>query len=86
MAEFVDQTITGSHIVDGQAYVNVQFRNATLVYTGGQPPAFSECRFDATTFSFEGPAAQTLQFLNAMAPRPTNMRDVVLGLLPALKD
>ncbi len=85
MAEFKNQTITGSHIVDGQSYVKIQFSNATLVYTGGLPPSFNECMFDTTNFSFEGPAAQTLQFLNAMAPETTNMRGVVLGLLPALK-
>jgi len=86
MTAIKDQTLTGQHFVDGQHYINIQFRDATLTYGGGTPPTFENCIFDGATFSFEGPARATLLFLNAMAPATTNMREIVLGLLPALND
>jgi hypothetical protein len=86
VAEFKDQTLTGDVVLDGNAFQNIQFKNAVLSYAGGQPPRFDNCAFDTTSFSFRDTAASTLQFLRAMAPESTNMRSVVLGLLPELRD
>ena len=47
--------------------------------------ALDSNRFDNATFSFRESAGNTLMFLRAMAPAQTNMRDVVLGLMPELK-
>lgn len=85
MAQTANKTLTGAHEIDGHAFVNVEFKNATLTYTGGPPPSFQNCRFEHATFAFTGPAGATLQFLNAMAPSTTNMRHIVDGLMPALK-
>lgn len=84
MAEFKDQTLTGDVALDGAAFVNIHFKNAVLNYAGGQPPRFDNCAFDTTSFTFRDSAANTLQFLRAMAPESTNMRSVVFGLMPEL--
>lgn len=84
MAETKDQTITGSVSLDGNIFRNIDFRDCQLVYQGGIPPQFDNCRFDTASFTFQGPAGATLAFLRAMAPAETNMRPVVLGLIPEL--
>ena len=86
MAEYRDQTLSGEIALDGNTFVNVDFENVELVYRGGTPPNFDNCRFNVATFSFREQAGNALLFLNAMAPASTNMREVVLGLIPALKD
>ncbi len=86
MAEYRDQTLSGELALDGNTFIDVQFKDAELVYRGGTPPAFDRCRFDQATFSFRDQGGNTLMFLNAMLPASTNMREVVLGLLPGLKD
>ena len=85
MAEINNQDYIGDVALDGGRFVNVDFRNGTLSYSGGQPPHIENCRFHGTTFRFDGPAGQTLNFLNMMAPSNTNMRGIVEGLLPGLK-
>lgn len=85
MAEFRDQTLTGVQILDGNIYIKCEFTNARLVYQGGAAPGFDSCAFEDTEFVFDGPAARTLGFLKAMAPANTNMRHIVLGLLPELR-
>ena len=84
MTEVRDQTINQRTNLDGNRYVNCDFDNCELVYDGGLPPAFDNCRFNDARFNFQGPAGATLMFLNAMAPAHTNMRQVVYGLIPAL--
>lgn len=84
MAEIRDQTLSGAQTLDGNTYVNCEFNNARLVYKGGLPPSFSNCAFSDSEFVFDEAAGRTLGFLKAMAPASTNMRHVVLGLLPEL--
>jgi len=86
MAEVRDQTLSGDHQIDNHVYINCHFLNARMIYEGGIPPGFDNCQFDASNFVFQGPAGYTLSFLRAMAPRTTNMRGIVLDLLPELKD
>ena len=80
-----DVTLTGDVVLDAAVFVDVSFQSARLIYSGGQPPSFQNCRFDNATFAFEGPASNTLSFINAMAPANTGMRDIAMGLLPAMK-
>jgi hypothetical protein len=87
MAEIRNETLTGELYLDGNVYIDCDFQNARMVFTGGGlPPAFENCRFDNSDFVFDGAAGRTLGFLKAMAPARTNMRYVVLGLLPELND
>ena len=78
--EFSKKKMILSRVLD-----NIDFKDAELTYDGGRPPAFNNCRFDNARFTFRESAGNTLLFLRAMAPAQTNMRDVVLGLMPELK-
>lgn len=80
-----DVTLTGEVALDAAVFINVHFKSARLVYLGGRPPSFQNCRFDNATFAFEGAAGNTLAFINAMAPASTGMRDITMGLLPAMR-
>lgn len=82
MTEFANQTLSGPVILDGNNYVDVTFSNATLLFTGGMPPAFTNCSFDTVTFKLEGSAANTAVFLNSMAVSTSGMRHIALGLVP----
>lgn len=86
MAEPKPEIRTGRIVLDAADFTDVVFRDATLVYSGGRPPRFLRCGFDRATFSFEGPAGNTLQLLKNMAPATTHMRPIVQGLLPELAD
>ena len=85
MAEFKDQTLTGEVALDGNVFINIDFNDAVLTYDGGLPPGFDNCRFNQSSFTFRETAGNTLLFLRAMAPETTNMRSVVLGLIPELQ-
>ena len=80
-----DVTLTGEVKLDSAVFINVEFKSARLVYLGGPPPSFENCRFHNSTFVFDGPAGNTLAFVNAMVPAATGMRDFAMGLLPAMK-
>lgn len=86
MAETRNQTLSGEIALDGETYVDVLFKDARLIYRGGVPPRFQNCAFDESSFSFMDSAAHTLNFLRAMSPASSNMRAVVLGLMPELND
>lgn len=84
MAEIRNQTLSGDMFVDGNTYFDCLFNGARLIYEGGVPPGFSNCTFTDSNFAFQEAAGRTLAFLRAMSPVATNMRPVVLGLLPEL--
>jgi hypothetical protein len=52
--------------LDGEVFQRCEFRDCRLVYSGGEPPQFDDCKFDACEWKFEGPATQTLAHLRVM--------------------
>lgn len=84
MAEIRNQTLTGEYIIDGNSYVSCEFNGARLIYEGGMPPSFSDCRFNDTNFTLQEAAGRTVAFLRAMSPTTTGMRHIVAGFLPEL--
>jgi hypothetical protein len=52
--------------VDDRKYLNCNFINCTLRYSGGIPPTFIGCTLDETGFSFSGAAGNTIELLRAM--------------------
>ncbi len=52
--------------LDGEAFVGCEFRQCRLVYAGGEPPSFRDCRFEGCEWKFEGPAARTLEHLKVL--------------------
>jgi hypothetical protein len=49
--------------LDGERYSGCEFRGCRMVYRGGEPPHFDDCRFDDCDWRFEGAAADTLAHL-----------------------
>lgn len=60
LSTFVGQTIP----LDGDMYKQCEFRQCTLVYSGGELPGFQNCNFYDVTWKFEGAAERTLSFLS----------------------
>lgn len=52
--------------LDGEVFVGCEFRHCRLVYGGGVPPSFADCKFEACEWKFEGPAARTLEHLKVV--------------------
>ena len=46
--------------LDGEIYSGCEFRDCRLVYAGGEPQQFTDCKFHNCEWKFEGAAAQTL--------------------------
>jgi hypothetical protein len=84
MAETKNQTIQGRVKLDGKTFTDCEFVDAQLVFDGGSPPNFVNCRFNNTSFTFDKEASNAVNFLRAMAHPNSNMRQVVLGLIPEL--
>ena len=53
-------------VMDGESFVDCEFRDCRLVYSGGQAPAFKGCRFDNCDWRMEGAAASTLEHLKGI--------------------
>ena len=54
-------------VLDGNSYFECMFHNCRIIYLGGKAPEMKDCKFSDCEFVFEGPAAQTVQFLSAFA-------------------
>ena len=52
--------------VDGEAFLDCEFRDTRLVYSGGEPPTFTRCRFDGCEWKFDDAAARTLAHLKLL--------------------
>ncbi len=49
--------------LDGESFSACEFRDCRLVYSGGEVPAFKDCRFFDCEWKFEDAAARTLAHL-----------------------
>ncbi|WP_420408267.1 hypothetical protein [Hoeflea sp.] len=59
---FFEKTIT----LDGSGFVGCAFARCTMIYSGGEIPSLSGCRFDDCSWQFGGEAANTIAFLSGM--------------------
>ncbi|WP_396593334.1 hypothetical protein [Brevundimonas sp. R86498] len=84
MAEFRNQVLQGRQPLDGNTFHDCEFRNAELVFTGGAQPGFANCRFVQSRFVFEGEAAITVNLLRGMLQPQSNLRSLVLGMMPEI--
>ena len=71
MAEYINQRLRGTILLDGNTFRGCDFSDCEVIYSGGQPPVMTQNQFQNAKFSFQGPAANTVRFLMAMA-RPTS--------------
>lgn len=59
---FSDETI----VIDGQSFLDCEFRGVTLIYEGGVVPEFRGCTLADCTWRFEAAADRSLQVLRIM--------------------
>lgn len=52
--------------LDGEMFEGCEFRECRMVYSGGKPPVFDNCRFDACDWRFDDAAARTLAHLKVV--------------------
>jgi hypothetical protein len=53
-------------VVDANDYTGCHFKGCQLIFAGASLPNLVGNRFDDCMYSFDGPAARTLQFLAAL--------------------
>lgn len=59
---FSNETI----VIDGQSFLDCEFRSVTLIYEGGIVPQFRGCTLADCTWRFEAAADRSLQVLRIM--------------------
>lgn len=59
---FFDKSI----VLDGSSFRDCVFSKCAMIYSGGEVPALSGCRFDDCAWQFGGEAANTIGFLSGM--------------------
>jgi len=52
--------------MDGESYSDCEFRDCRLIFAGGVPPEFNQCRFNNCDWRLEGAAANTLESLKVI--------------------
>jgi hypothetical protein len=52
--------------LDDEHFTDCEFRGCRMVYRGGEPPVFEDCRFDDCDWRFEDAAARTLTYMKAV--------------------
>lgn len=70
--------------LDGITYDACSFVECRLVYSGTGQVGLTNCSFRGCSFGFEGAAANTVAFLNALASDP-GLRMAVPAILPNLE-
>ena len=52
--------------LDGEQFSDCEFRDCRMVFRGGEPPKFADCRFAGCDWQFLDAAANTLKHLKTM--------------------
>jgi len=52
--------------LDGETFVDCEFRDCRLVYAGGEPPVFRDCKFHDCDWRQDDAAARTLAYLKVV--------------------
>jgi hypothetical protein len=52
--------------LDGEVFSDCEFRDCRMIYSGGEPPVFDNCRFDKCEWIFEDAAARTLAHMKSV--------------------
>jgi hypothetical protein len=52
--------------LDGERFSSCEFRDCRLVYAGGEPPVFDNCRIEDCEWRLEDSAERTLAFLKVV--------------------
>ena len=57
-------------LADGKRFVNCKFRRTELVFRGEAGVGIERCVFQGTGFTFDGPAANTVNILTSLYAEP----------------
>ena len=52
--------------LDGETFTDCEFRDSRLVYSGGEPPVFKQCKFHDCDWKQDDAAARTLAYLKVV--------------------
>ena len=52
--------------LDGERFSDCEFRDCRMIYRGGEPPRFDNCRFGTCDWRFEDAAARTLEHMKVL--------------------
>ena len=52
--------------LDGESFADCEFQDCRLVYSGGKPPHFDNCRFNGCEWRFDDAAQRTLAHLKVV--------------------
>jgi hypothetical protein len=67
MAKFSNTIISGERVVlDGNDYTQCLFQNCEIVFGARGKVTLDHCTFDSCSFTFDGPAQDTLLFLTGL--------------------
>ena len=68
MAETVSGFTFSARVVnlDGAIFEKCEFRNCTLIYSGGDLPQMSDCQIQDCEWRFEGAAGKTINFMKGI--------------------
>jgi hypothetical protein len=61
-ASFNHETVT----LDAEQFSDCEFRDCRMIYRGGEPPGFDNCRFVGCDWLFDDAAANTLAHLKTV--------------------
>jgi hypothetical protein len=53
-------------VLDGETFTSCEFRDCRMVYAGGEPPAFRDCKFVDCEWKQDEAAARTLAYLKVL--------------------
>ena len=59
---FRDQSI----VIDGNEYIDCRFERCEIIYAGASLPTLIRNSFNECRWTFDGPAARTVQFMSAL--------------------
>lgn len=71
-------------LLDNRDFIGCKFVRCKLTYRGGQSPSFQQCDFQLNEFIFDGPAGNTLAFLQGISQRGSGLESVFKQLFPHL--
>jgi hypothetical protein len=72
----------GEEHIDGNEYIGCTFDDVSLVYSGGELPAFEDVKFLQFRFLFRGPALRTLSFIKAMGDQGNTFEQLFAQIFP----
>jgi hypothetical protein len=78
--QIVEQVV---HLDYGR-FKDIDFRRCRLVFSGGWPPYFEDCSFDANEFILDGAANNTAAYMQMLMHSSENGKEMVLHHLLGL--